>query len=314
MRGAARAGLALLALLAAGSCGPAIRPIARALSDADTGMVWFETAERVVISGLLAVPAGRGPFPAVMLLHGCSGLPSGTIEGWGPVLRGWGHATFVVDSFGGRGLSSVCRDALRLLGTERIADAYGALRLLVTHPRIDADRIALMGFSHGGIATLGSATEWARATYGTPAAGASRGARFRAFLPFYPYCNAEVPDMVFGPATPVRIHIGERDDWTPARTCVALAAAARAAGGDVETTVYPDARHSFDNVGLLTHTLWSADNAADCTPRLASLRGPILNLLELRRCMKKGATVGHSPEATEQARLRVRAQLADLLK
>lgn len=314
MRGAARGGLALLALLAAGSCGPAIGPITRALSDADTGAAWFETAERIVISGVLAVPAGRGPFPAVILMHGCSGLPSGTIDGWGPALRGWGYATFVVDSFGGRRLSNVCGDALRLLGTERIADAYGALRIIATHPRIDADRIALMGFSHGGIAALGSATKWARVTYGTSAGGASKGVRFRAFLPFYPYCNARIPDMVFGRGTPVRIHVGEQDDWTPARTCVALAAAARDGGADVETRVYAGARHSFDNVGLWTRTLSSADNAADCTPLLASLKGPILNLIELRQCMKKGATVGHSSEATEEARRIVRAQLADLLR
>ena len=61
-------------------------------------------------------------------------------------------------------------NALRLTGAERIPDAYGALAFLARHPRIDPGQVMLMGFSHGGIATLGSATTWARHRY-APLAG-----------------------------------------------------------------------------------------------------------------------------------------------
>jgi dienelactone hydrolase len=120
--------------------------------------------------------------------------------------------------------------------------------------------------------------------------------------------------MAEGVSAPVRVHIGELDDWTPARTCEALGALARSMGYDVKVTVYAGARHGFDAVGLRPEIrLRGVDNAAACTPRLASMMGPIVNLFELMGCMKKGATVGHHPEATELARANVRVELNSLL-
>lgn len=301
--------LAVLAALTVTACAPSLDQLKPTLSADDSGTISFSTDERHLLSGELTFPPGPGPFPAVVLMHGCGGLPSRAIGGWTPVLRSWGYATFVADSFRGRGLGEVCTDALALTGNQRIPDAYGALRILATHRRIDRARIALMGFSHGGIVTLAAATEWARLTY-----AAQDGATFRAFLPFYPYCNAAIPEMMRGFAAPVRIHIGELDDWTPARTCEALASTARSNGADLKITVYKNAVHSFDSVGRTVQHLPNVDNAADCTPRLASMKGPILNLAELQKCMRKGATVGWNPEATEEARRNVQAQLAEFLK
>lgn len=298
--------LVLLALAACATTTDHLRPVLHA---GDPGTIWFSTDEGDALSGDLALPSGPGPFPTVILMHGCRGLPSRAIGGWDPLLRSWGYATFVVDSFRGRNVQEVCTDALALTGNRRIPDAYGALQILVTHPAIDRTRIALMGFSHGGIVTLLAATKWAQRTY-----GAQGRVAFRAFFPFYPYCNAVIPEMSGGFIAPVRIHIGELDDWTPARTCESLASALRENGSDVAITVYKDALHSFDSVGLPVERRPNVDNAADCTPRLASIRGPILNLGELKRCMRKGATVGWSPTATEQARKNVLAELSEILK
>src|SRR5262249_21761011 len=104
----------------------------------------------VALSGELLVPDGAGPFPVVVLAHGCGGRTV-VDRAWAIVLRDWGYATFAIDSFTGRKLREVCSDATVLSGIQRVPDAYGALRLLATHPRIDARRAALMGFSHGGI-------------------------------------------------------------------------------------------------------------------------------------------------------------------
>ena len=303
-------GAASLAVLLLTACTttptpPRLPPLAR---DAE-GPLSFRIDDAITLTSELALPNGPEAVAAVVLMHGCSGLPTRSITTWQPLLLSWGYATLVVDSFGGRGLRGVCGNALRLTGAERIADAYGARELLARHPRIDAERVALMGFSHGGIATMAAATTWARRRYAP-----REGAAFRAFVPFYPYCNAVVPEMMEGIVAPVRLHIGELDDWTPARSCRELGALARAAGYDFQVTVYPDARHGFDAVGLAPVIYMRyVDNAADCTPRLASMTGPILNLFELIGCMKKGATVGYHPEAAARARENVKRELEALL-
>lgn len=310
-----------LAVLCAG-CAPALKDLKPALLEADSGNVWFATAgslvrtadrssfvmaDPVVISGELRFPSGSGPFPAVVLAHGCEGL--GNAEaGWAPILRDWGYATFVIDSFRGRGLQEVCTSAATLTGTQRIPDAYGALRILATHPRIDTARVALMGFSHGGFLTMGASTVWAKETF----APAGRPA-FRAFFPFYPFCNIAYPERerISGP---VRIHTGELDDWTPARPCVHLAQQLEGSGQDAMVTVYAGAHHGFDNVGRSLLYLPNVDNAANCSFQIASILGPFPPPSAAAKCFRKGATIAWSPEAAEQARRNVRAQLAELLR
>jgi dienelactone hydrolase len=242
----------------------------------------------------------------VVLAHGCSGTGSHIAE-WARALREWGYATFVVDSFHGRGLREVCTSALTLIGTQRIPDAYGALRLLSTHPRIDASRVALMGFSHGGILTLGASTRWAKETY-APAGHPS----FRGFVSFYPYCNTIYPGRE-RIAAPLRIHTGELDDWTPAAPCAQLVDAMRAAGQDATIHVYPRAHHAFDNIRLGVVHLPNADNPSRCVFQTASILGPIPPLPDVAGCLRKGATIAGNAEAATMARRTVRAQLAALL-
>jgi dienelactone hydrolase len=202
----------------------------------------------------------------------------------------------------------VCTSAATLTGTQRIPDAYGALRLVATHPRIDAGRVALMGFSHGGILTVGASTTWAKATYAPDG-----GPAFRAFLAFYPSCNTAYPEREHLSA-PLRIHAGELDDWTPAAPCKQLAEQLKEAGHDVSITIYPGAHHSFDNLGRAQRYLSQVDSGAACSFRLASILGPLPSRREVGGCLKKGATLAWSPQATEQARVNVRAQLAELLR
>jgi dienelactone hydrolase len=155
---------------------------------------------------------------------------------------------------------------------------------------------------------MGASTAWAKETF----APAGRPA-FRAFLAFYPWCNIAYPERerISGP---VRIHAGELDDWTPAEPCVRLAQQLKGSGQDAMATVYLGAHHSFDKIGHPPLYLANVDSGAACTFRIASILGPFPPPSEVRKCVRKGATIGWSPEATEQARRNVRTQLAELLK
>lgn len=52
-------------------------------------------------------PAGQGPFPALVLLHGCSGVEEQQ-DLWAKILVEWGYTALIVDSLGPRGIEEIC--------------------------------------------------------------------------------------------------------------------------------------------------------------------------------------------------------------
>lgn len=316
------------AVCAVAGCAPALKDVKPSLAASESGTIWFATAGTLVLSadrsrfvpgppialsGELAFPPGAGPFPAVILAHGCGGRGNAD-AGWAIVLREWGYATFVVDSFRGRGLTQVCTAQRDLTPTQRMPDVYGALRVLATHPRVDARRIALMGFSHGADVAQRSATQWARDTYAPPGQP-----RFRAVFPFYAFCGLVFPERA-RLAVPMRMHHGALDDWLAPGPCVQYVDGLRAAGQDASITVYPEARHGFDNTSLASAYIYlpAMDSVAGCTFESTHILGPVKNPAGMQalmaRCIRKGASIGFNAKATELAKRNVRAQLAELMR
>jgi dienelactone hydrolase len=293
----------IVLLLAIAGCAPALYDLPPALTETDDGTVWFRGPGKLVMSGDLTLPDGEGRVPAVILMHGCAGLPHRAIDGWKPLLRDWGYATFVVDSFGPRGYREVCTNGA-VSSIQRVPDAYGALAILSTHPRIDPDRIVLMGFSHGGLVANAAATDWARKFAREPEH------RFRAIFSFYPSCVGRV-EARLRLVVPLRIHTGEKDDWTPAAPCVENMARYRADGADVVVTVYPGAPHGFDAVGAALTYMPNVLNGSACRVVLTSI-DDAPNGADLG-CIKRGATSGYHGGAAADARRTVRAQLTELL-
>lgn len=187
-----------------------------------------------IVDGYLTRPDGPGPFPAIVHLHGCTGLREAFRDGtetlsWSAHLAAWGYVALAVDSFTARGIGNTCRGE----PAPRVEDAYGALAYLARQPFVDPQRIALLGFSAGGIATLSAVGERDFDLF-------ENEHRFKAAIAFYPFCR---PDSTF--AVPTLILIGDADDWTPASYCQDMMAKRRA-DAPVRLIVYPGAHHAFD--------------------------------------------------------------------
>jgi len=103
----------------------------------------------------LQKPSGDGPYPAVVIVHGCTGVPDDVKTGgakgfWPEQLERAGYAVLLVDSFTSRNVHDACTAG----GPSRVADAYGALAFLARQPFVDPKRVALLGLASGGAAAL----------------------------------------------------------------------------------------------------------------------------------------------------------------
>ena len=211
--------------------------------------------------GHLTRPEGDAPRPAVVLMHGCSGLNDkkgrifGLYRAWARALAVQGYVTLIVDSATPRGLGQTCSRGpdSRRMWRDRPKDAYGALQYLQAQPFVKPDHIALMGWSQGGGVTLLTIND---KSIGRPVALAQD---FKVAVSFYPgacadqyqskpYTQVE-PDS-WTTKVPLLVLIGEADVWTPFKPCDAFITAAKARGNPVELKSYPSAVHGFDAPNL----------------------------------------------------------------
>jgi dienelactone hydrolase len=209
----------------------------------------------------LSRPAGDAPRPALVLMHGCSGLlnAKGNIlpiyQAWTRALVVQGYVALVVDSASSRGFGQTCTagpDRITM-HRDRPKDAYAALGYLQAQPFVQADRIGLMGWSQGGGIVLLAIND---KSIGRPA-GLTRD--FKTAVAFYPgACSerlqskpfTEVEPQGWTTQVPLLVLFGEADVWTPLAPCEAFLEGAKARGNPVELKSYPAAVHAFDAPNL----------------------------------------------------------------
>jgi len=187
--------------------------------------------DKAVLTATVTKPEGPGPFPAIILLHDSGGLSRKDTE-YAKKLVTWGYVVIVPDSFSPRGFGKLQTDPDAVGAQQRVQDTIGTAEYLATLSYVKKGHIGVLGFSHGGWTIMKGVQEnafWG--AYGIKAAVA-----------YYPYCTAPQDINV---ALPVRILIGEKDDWTPVRRCRDVIAGAKRASL-IDMTVYPDTYHSFD--------------------------------------------------------------------
>src|SRR6202161_4396647 len=110
------------------------------------------------LTAYLSRPEGDAPRPALVLMHGCSGLVdgkgriTGLYRAWMRALVVQGYSVLAVDSTTSRGFGQTCSasPARITMWRGRPKDAYAALQYLQAQPFVQGDRVGLMGWSQGG--------------------------------------------------------------------------------------------------------------------------------------------------------------------
>jgi dienelactone hydrolase len=269
----------------------------------------------VTVAGEFRIAQGSGRLPVVVLMHGSSGVGA-TTEAWVRKFNTMGISTFVIDGFTGRGLTVVGPNQALLGRLNLILDIYRSLDILAKHPRVDPERIVLMGFSRGGQAALYASLDRFNKLWN------KSGAQFAGYIPFYPDCSTSYATDTEVAARPIRIFHGTPDDYNPVASCKAYVARLQAAKRDVALTEYPDSAHGFDAglLGLSTVAVsTNAQTARNCHIREGE--GGVLINADTQApfgykdaCIELNPHVGGNPATAEAARKAVTDFLQVLFK
>ena len=230
--------------------------------------------------------------------------------GWGEhhfqyleMFRQMGIATFELNSFKSRNITSTVGSQTEITMAAMILDAYRALEVLSSHPKIDKEKISIVGWSLGGGVTLFSG--W------LPVKNAiNKELNFASHLAFYPPCFID-PENTDFTKSPIHIFIGELDNWTPAKPCEDLASKLKP-NTNIDVTVFESSYHSFDT-DLKVHKNENAYNFSDCMFKLTPeghvlmkylnipMSNPFLQKIGFSFCVTRGVFSGGNPEARKKS-------------
>lgn len=226
-----------------------------ALTDVGSGALEIRDAKATLF--LPPEASAESPVPAVILLHGAGGVMHDRELTYGPQLAQQGVAALAIDSFGARRdlAQGFLQRLMAVTEVTLLADAFAGLAYLDSLPEVDGDRVALIGFSYGAMASVLAAYEQVSDRF------LPEGPRFAAHVGYYGPCIVRLED----PATtgaPVLLLWGSGDQIVDAGRCAEVMEDLEQGGSDVRRIVYPGALHQWD--GGRT-TPWRAPrNLANC--------------------------------------------------
>jgi dienelactone hydrolase len=261
------------------------------------------------IDGKLFLPPGaKGPVPVVIVVPGSLTVAPSHLA-HAERFTDMGLAAFVLDPFGGRGVTSTVANQTQFSFAASAYDVLAAVQALAAMPEIDAGRIGAQGHSRGGAAVLSAAAR----RFAEPILG--KQLRLARVLAAYPWCGQQFRDPDIG-GTVVRVLIGDRDQWCSVQQAQGHVQAMRLRGGDADIRIFAGAQHSFDrgppvwriaeaSVSPGAPTSYIADDGAFIHPATGLADAKLVDRDLMVYALKagygvKGASLGSSSDAEAQ--------------
>ena len=193
----------------------------------------------ITLDGKLFLPPVTGdPVPLVMIIPGSLGVAPSHVS-HAEALNAAGFATFVLDCFGARAVTSTVANQTQFSFAASAYDVLAAYSVLAKRPEIDATRIGAQGHSRGGSAVLTAATSRFASTV------IRADESLAGVLAAYPWCGQQFLDPGVG-RTAVRVLMGDADEWCSPMQAQGQCQAIRLTGGDASMRLVAEAQHSFD--------------------------------------------------------------------
>jgi dienelactone hydrolase len=265
------------------------------------------------IAGVLRVAQGTGRLPVVIFAAGSGGFNVST-DIWDRQFEEMGISTFAMDSFAGRGITSTAADQSQLGRLNMILDIYRSIAVLASHPRVDPERIAVMGFSRGAQAALYSSLKRFQRMWNPG------GIEPAAYIALYPPCitnyiaDADVSDH------PIRMFHGISDDYVEIGPCRDYLARLKKSAKDIEMVEFADTWHGYDGAQLPAVPILAANaQVTHCVLK----EGPVGVIINVETqepfsyadaCVRHGAHVGYSATSTRTTEDAVKALLKKTFK
>lgn len=267
----------------------------------------------ITIYGTLRVAQGSGRLPLVILVHGSGGIEE-NVSAWERVFASLRISTFAIDSFTGRGIVSTVADQSQLGRLNMVLDLYRSLPVLAADPRIDPGRIAVMGFSRGGQATLYASLKRFQKMWNPS------GIDPAVYIALYAPCITTYINDTRVTDHPIRIFHGRSDDWVEVTPCRAYFERLRRTAKDVQMTEFPNAWHAFDYPSLPSDpVVVPYAQTTHCVLKEEPV-GAIINMATHKPftfadgCLGRGAHVAYSAKAVGATEEALKALLERIFK
>jgi carboxymethylenebutenolidase len=185
------------------------------------------------VSGMLYQPQGKGPFPAIVVIHEWYGL-NDWVKEQASKFADQGYITLALDLYRGKvaTTSDEAHELMRGVPEDRAnRDLLAASSYLRSLKNVKADKVGVIGWCMGGGYALDLAVS---------------DPKLAAAVINYGHLATE-PETLKKINAPILGLFGGKDRGIPVDTVQQFAAELKKQGKTVDITVYPEAGHAFEN-------------------------------------------------------------------